>query len=73
MHGDSGYAYLPAGQAELEFAKYEKRIAELAAEIDRMRPVVEAVKHWRLSRFAPSRAIALGEAYDSYETNKHAQ
>lgn len=43
MRGDSGYAYLPAGQAEVEFGKYEERIkqleklnATLAAEIDRL-------------------------------------
>lgn len=49
MRGDSGYAYLPAGQAEVEFSKYEQRIRQLekqcevlAAEVDKMRPVVEA-------------------------------
>lgn len=42
MRGDTGYAYLPAGQAEMEFAKYEQRIKALEAEIDKMRPVVEA-------------------------------
>lgn len=51
MRGDSGYAYLPAGQAEVEFGKYEQRIRQLekqcevlSAEVDRCRPVVEAAQ-----------------------------
>jgi hypothetical protein len=47
MRGDAGYAYLPAGQAETEFAKYKTRIkalerqcATLAAQVNRMRPVL---------------------------------
>lgn len=44
MRGDSGYAYLPAGQAEVEFAKYRRQIEALQAEIDRMMPVVEAAQ-----------------------------
>lgn len=47
MRGDSGYAYLPAGQAEVEFAKYRRQVEALQAEIDRMRPVVNAVIEWR--------------------------
>ena len=49
MRGDTGYAYLPAGQAEVEFAKYERRIkqleqqcATLAAQVDRMQLVIDA-------------------------------
>lgn len=61
MRGDSGYAYLPAGQAEVEFGKYEARIkaleklnATLAAEIDLMAPVVQAAQHWHiLSKYRP--------------------
>jgi hypothetical protein len=53
MRGDTGYAYLPAGQAEAEFAKYETRIkaleqlsASLAAQVDRMRPLCDAAVAW---------------------------
>jgi predicted ATPase len=51
MRGDAGYAYLPAGQADAEFAKYETRIkalerqcAALAAQADRQAKVVEVAQ-----------------------------
>jgi len=49
MRGNTGYAYLPAGQAEVEFAKYETRIKALehqckvlAEQCDRQGKVVDA-------------------------------
>lgn len=57
--------------------EYEQRIralermnTTLAAEVDRMRPVVERVNDWLLSKGAPSRAIALSEAYDVYKASE---
>lgn len=45
----------------------EQQCRVLAAEVDRMRPVVERVSDWLLSKGAPARAVALSEAYDTYK------
>ena len=85
MRGDSGYAYLPAEQAEVEFGKYEERIkaveklnATLPAEIDLMRPVVNAVLAYGDSRRDPTKdRIALLHKIqymaERYETAKEQQ
>lgn len=85
MRGDSGYAYLPAGQAELEFSKYEARIkalekqcATLAAEIDLMASVVTAAQHWHsLSKYRPDRYFDyeqdLANAVVAYQNTKEQQ
>jgi hypothetical protein len=77
MRGDAGYAYLPAGQAETEFAKYETRIkalerqcATLATQVDRQAKVVDAAHAWRISRSASARtvtAVILSEKVDEYQ------
>lgn len=54
---------------ETRIRALERQCATLAAEIDRMRPVVERVNDWLLSKGAPARAIALSEAYDTYKAS----
>lgn len=60
-----------------EVAERDERIralerinATLAAEVDRMRPVVERVNDWLLSKGAPARAVALSEAYNAYKASE---
>lgn len=53
--------------AEARIRQLERLNAQLAAQIDRMRPVVSAAWGWRLSEGAPARAVVLGEAVDTYQ------
>ena len=77
MRSDSGYAYLPAGQAEVELAKHRERIrqlerqcAVLAEQMDRMRPVIDAAVTWSNTNYRdfPAEEVTLDRLNDLCDT-----
>jgi hypothetical protein len=55
-------------ERDTRIRQLEQLNATLAAQVDRMRPVVTAAWGWRLSEGAPVRAVVLSEAVDAYQS-----